>query len=475
MRSSRTILQQTIGLSFLDYIKYGVRFGTNIFLARLLVPEVFGTVALATAILSFLSMFGDWGVNIAVMHEKGDEKRFASTIFFLTLALVFLLLFFLFISLPLLKAFYDNKVITVLFILAIPQTAAMLSTVFKAQMQKEFMLVRMGAIGLFGVIAGSIVGILMAYKNLGIWSLVAFYSVDSIIDALGSIIFSRFRPIFYFSKEKAKQFLLFAKDMFFSTSLEKIMQGRGDDFVLGTLGGATSLGFYSVGWRIARLFNTVFLPAINKAILPTFSDIRDDNDALGRTYAFLARNFFRLAIPVYFFLIVFARSGIKIVLGEKWISAAPLVQLLSIYGILVSLYNMHRHILYSLGKIKDVLRFQVLAFFIFFVTIFPLTFLWSAKGTALSIILTYAMANFFLFRKIKGKIPARFLKHTLLPITGTIASLIFVLILKNIILINPWGKMLILGTVFVFSYLVCLIVLDYRSFRKDMKKFRDLI
>jgi PST family polysaccharide transporter len=475
MRSSRTILQQTIGLSFLDYIKYGVRFGTNIFLARLLAPEAFGTVALATAILSFLSMFGEWGVNIAVMQEKDEKKEFASTIFFVRLGFTLFLLFFLFVSLPVLRIFYGSKVVTVLFILAIPQIAVMLSTVFKAQIQKEFMLVRMGAIGLLGVIIGSTVGISMAYKNFGIWSLVAFYGVDSIVDALGSIIFSPFRPIFYFSKQKAKQFLLFAKDMFFSGSLERIMQGRGDDLVLGTLGGAVPLGFYSVGWRIARLFNTVFLPAINKAILPTFSDIKDDKNALGKTYTFLLRNFFRLAIPIYSFLIVFAHSGIRIILGEKWIPAVPLVRLLSIYGILVSLYNMHRHILYSIGKIKDVLRFQLFSFLVFFITIFPLTFLWSAKGTAISIILTYGIANFLLLKKIKEKIPARFLKHIFLPIAGTIISLVFVLTLKNIILINPWGKMLILGTIFVFSYFACLMVLDPRGFKRDIKRIRDLI
>jgi O-antigen/teichoic acid export membrane protein len=57
-----------------------VKFFSNIFLARLLNPEIFGLTALAAAFAMGMEMFSDLGVSASIIqHQRGDDARFLNT------------------------------------------------------------------------------------------------------------------------------------------------------------------------------------------------------------------------------------------------------------------------------------------------------------------------------------------------------------------------------------------------------------
>ena len=75
----------------------GVSFIVSIVLARLLEPEVYGTIALISVFTAILQVFVDSGMANALIQKKdADELDFSSVFFFnLTMCLaLYLLLFF---------------------------------------------------------------------------------------------------------------------------------------------------------------------------------------------------------------------------------------------------------------------------------------------------------------------------------------------------------------------------------------------
>src|SRR5262245_41996259 len=57
-----------------------VRFATNLLMTRLLVPEMFGVMAIANIVLVGLNMFSELGVRQSVIQSKhGDDPRFLNT------------------------------------------------------------------------------------------------------------------------------------------------------------------------------------------------------------------------------------------------------------------------------------------------------------------------------------------------------------------------------------------------------------
>ena len=61
-------------------LSVAIRFGTSLVLTRLLVPEMFGVMAIATIVMIGLAMFSDLGLGQSVVRsERGSEPLFLNT------------------------------------------------------------------------------------------------------------------------------------------------------------------------------------------------------------------------------------------------------------------------------------------------------------------------------------------------------------------------------------------------------------
>src|SRR5687768_15639721 len=57
-----------------------LRFGSSLILTRLLMPELFGLMAIVSVIFQGLLMFSDLGTGTAIIqNERGDEEPFYNT------------------------------------------------------------------------------------------------------------------------------------------------------------------------------------------------------------------------------------------------------------------------------------------------------------------------------------------------------------------------------------------------------------
>src|SRR5215470_13141142 len=61
-------------------LSQAIRFGTNLLMTRLLVPDMFGVMAIATVVMVGLAMFSDLGLRQSIVQSRrGDDPAFLNT------------------------------------------------------------------------------------------------------------------------------------------------------------------------------------------------------------------------------------------------------------------------------------------------------------------------------------------------------------------------------------------------------------
>ena len=91
------------------FAKQGVGFVISIFLARLLLPEEFGLVAMALVFITISQTVSDFGLASALIQKKDSTSLTYSSVFYFNLVIGFFLFVGFWLAAPLIADFYDNQ------------------------------------------------------------------------------------------------------------------------------------------------------------------------------------------------------------------------------------------------------------------------------------------------------------------------------------------------------------------------------
>ena len=107
-----------------------------------------------------------------------------------------------------------------------------------------------------------------------------------------------------------------------------------DVFVIGRVFGAHSLGLYKVASEIASLPSSELVAPIQRAIYPGFAKLAHDLERLRRAYIEGIAILVMLAVPAATGIAMLADPIVRVLLGANWLEAIPLLQVLSLNGII---------------------------------------------------------------------------------------------------------------------------------------------
>lgn len=466
------IARETIGFSGLKYLEFGISLGTQIIFARLLAPDVFGTIALASAILGILGLLGRWGLDAAIMQDEEEIGGvLTSTIFWLRVVYAVLFVLAILAVAPILAGFYSRTVVQVVLIMTAFSALSAVSSVSQQVMRKHLMLSRMGGIQLASHGFSSIVGVALAMSGYGVWSLVIYQVMKQLLNAIGSFVFSPFRPSFNFDLQRAKWFLRFAGNAAIAEMIGFVVHGRGDDLILGSVSGTVELGFYSISFRLSKILHTMGAANFFVGLLPAFSKInRDSAKKLNKAYEFALRNVAYITIPFYFLLTIGAREIVSLVYGPKWLPAAPILQVLVVYAILGQLTGVDKTLHYAIGQPRAFLLARLGAVFAFLISVFPLTFKFGAVGTALSLDIAMIASTIIWDRQTFKTTGVRHLKVLGAPLLAAIISGCLALIVRLLIHNSLVVRLVVTSLIFVTCYGLVLFGLRGAQIKNDMRR-----
>jgi len=316
-----------------------IAFGKTAILARILVPAQFGLFGIASLALAFLEMLVETGINVFLVQEKDGIDKYIDTAWVVSIIRGIIISSIVFIvARPVSIFFKSTGSLTLLYLIAIvPFIRGFINpSLVKLQkdlkFKKEFWL--RSVIFIFDAGVTIVWALTMRTATSLVWGLIA----GAALEVLLSFMFTRPIPKFSFEKAKAKRIVNRGKWMTGAGIFQYLFR-QGDDAVVGKILGTSSLGLYQVAYKISSLPISEVADVISRVTFPVFTKISKDKKRLKDAFYKTLLAVSVLVVPLGLVIFFFSREIILIILGDNWLEAASVLNVLSIYGITRAMIN----------------------------------------------------------------------------------------------------------------------------------------
>src|SRR5690606_20811606 len=309
-----------------------INFGVQIILARRLMPEDFGLIAMLTVFIGIGQILMDGGMTSSLIRSKRPDQLDYSTVFITNVIVslgVYLIVFFV---APFISLYYNQESLTnILRVYAVTFVINSFVAVHVAKLTKEMNFKTQMKLQVPSTVIGAVVGISLAYAGYGVWSLVWLNLAQVIAFAVQNWIFIKWRPWLTFNIRRFKYHFNFSYKMTLSGLLDTVYNDA-YRIVIGKFFSPASVGFYNQA-ETMRLFPVRQLGRVLGTVTYSmFSNIKDDKQ-LKNAYKQTMKMVFFMVVPTMMILIVVGEEFFLFLFGEKWLPAVPYFQLLSFASI----------------------------------------------------------------------------------------------------------------------------------------------
>ncbi|TGX55214.1 lipopolysaccharide biosynthesis protein [Sphingomonas gei] len=297
---------------------------------RVLSPSDYGLFAMTQVVLVLLNMLNGYGLASALI-QRGDASRRAQRQLFGMLILLNLVLAAIqFGCAPFAAAYYRQPMVAdLLRVQALLYIATPFIALPYALLARELDFRKQAQVNLASGIAGAATALAGAWSGLGVWTLVAAPIALFTVRAIGMTWAANalMWPSFDFrgAGDIARYGGVMATGQIFW-----FLQSQADVFIAGRLFDPHMLGIYTTSLFLTQIFVSKFVPPLNEVAFSAYARMKDDRAAVAAAFVKSARVIFVVAMPFYLGLAVTARPLVEVVLGPKWLEAAPVVHWLAL-------------------------------------------------------------------------------------------------------------------------------------------------
>jgi O-antigen/teichoic acid export membrane protein len=352
--------------SFVDnFASQGVEFIVGIILARILTPHEFGLIGMLTVFIAISQTFIDSGFTNALIRKNNCTQKDYSTVFFFNISVSLFLYFILFASSESIGSFFKEPQLGILLkVLGLCLVFGSISMIQKTILTKEINFKQQTKISLFSSVTSGIIGILMALNGYGVWSLVGKALISLILSSILFWISSKWRPSFIFSKSSFKELFGFGSKLLISGLIDTVYNNI-YYLIIGKYFSTKELGLYTRADQFKNIFSQNITSVIQRVSFPTLSLIKEDSGRLMESYQKLLRSTMFITFSLMFSMAAMSKSMIFTLVGEKWLPAAPYLELLCFVGIFYPLNSLNLNILNVKGRSDLFLRLEIIKKIIF--------------------------------------------------------------------------------------------------------------
>src|SRR5690606_22930492 len=336
-----------------------INFGVQIILARLLMPEDFGLIAMLTVFISIGQFLMDGGMATSLIRTKNPDQIDYSTVFMTNMLMSIMVYLLVYITAPFIGRFYEQDLLSdILRVYALTFVIRSFVAVHAAKLTKEMNFKTQMKLQVPSTIVGAIVGVSMAYMGFGVWSLVWLNLAQTIVFTVQNWVFIKWRPSLIFNKRRFKYHFGFGYKMTLSGLLDTIYKNA-YRIVIGKFFSPASVGFYNQA-ETMRLFPVRQLEGVlGKVTYPMFSNIKDDKQ-LKSAYKQTMKLVFFVVVPIMMILIVTGKEFFLFLFGEKWLPAVPYFQVLAFASITTPFTTYNLNILKVKGRSDLFLKLEII-------------------------------------------------------------------------------------------------------------------
>jgi teichuronic acid exporter len=477
LQNSDKILSGVFWTTIQALINRAFDFFVKLVLARLLFPEDFGIVGMATVFTTLIEVFNDLGMGAALIQRKKEILTDAHHHTAFWTGVVWAIVIYLFIGLviaPFAAWFYETPLLTYIIpALSIGVLVSPVNLIHQAQLTKALDFKKLALINNAGSIFSGILALTLALLGAGVWSLV-FNSVANIIIVM-PLYFkaTNWYPKVIWKKSCFKDIVGFG--IFTTgTNLFNGISRQVDYLIIGKLLGESLLGFYSFAFLVTNVFRDQLTSIINKVMYPVFAEMQHDKPKMVLYYLKVLRTNNLIVFPIMTAILIFAPEIIPLIFGEKWTPSILLIQILSVSVLVQMLNNGHTSLIRAYGKVKIEFYLQLIKSMLFFVPLVVAgTYYYGIVGAAVAYTIAKCLSvglSFIIMQKIFHLTALQTLKTVQLPVfsavfIGAVSFFLIHLQIHTIIVI------IVYITMYLLSYRLFAMD-DWLQFQKTIKNIR---
>ena len=360
MSSLKQKSYKAFGWDFIGRIgNQGIGFIISIILARLLTPADFGLLAMVTVVIGVSNIFSDVGLGSALIQRKDVNDEHYGSVFYFNLFVGFTLAITLFLCSDLIAKFYNRPEIKPLCqVMSLTFIVNSFGNVRRLWLYKNINYKIPTQSALMGIIVGGTIGVIMAFKGYGVWSLVAQSIMSGVVNNSYLYFATKWKPKFIFRLRALKELWKYGFNMFLSGIIETL-SNQVDKLIIGKLFSPTDLGFYFRAKSLDTLVSTYTSGTLMSVLFPVLSNIQDDHQRFKNV---VYRTFHLLNFATFFLLgilLLCAKDIIVILFSSKWLPCVEYYQILVLGGFIFPFSSLLVNILSSKGNSKAFLRLEI--------------------------------------------------------------------------------------------------------------------
>jgi teichuronic acid exporter len=338
----------------------GIQFIVQIVLARLLLPEDYGLIALVVIFTSIASVFVQSGLNTALIQKKDADEVDFSSVFYLSLLIACLIYIILFIAAPFIAAFYKIPEITPVFrVLSITLFFGAFNSIQNAVIARNLEFKKLFFSSTGAILISGTVGIYMAYTGFGVWALVGQQISNQLFVTLILWFTVKWRPQLLFSLERVKALFSFGWKLLVSALIDTVYRDL-RSLIIGKMYNPAMLGFYNRGQQFPSLIVSNINGSIQSVMLPVLASQQDNRPRVKEMMrrAIVTSSF--VIFPAMVGLAVTAEPLVKLLLTDKWLPAVPFLQIFCAVYALMPIHTANLQAINALGRSDIFLKLEII-------------------------------------------------------------------------------------------------------------------
>lgn len=371
-----------------------IEFTRSIILARLLMPEVFGLMGIASFIINGLDTVTQTGTGAALIHRQEQAKEVYDTAWVIGLARGLVLAGAMALAAPYVADFYHRPVLEgVLKLVAVGLIVRGGSNVNVVLYRRDLDFKRLAIVEQVGTAVGAAIVVGLAWWLRSIWALIIGNLITSVCQVAFSYIIQPEWPRFRFRLKIAKELYSYGRFVAWA-AVVIFLTLEADNAIVGKLLGMEALGFYVLAYSLANLPATHITYVISNVMLPSYSKLQAEPERLREVYLKVLKLTSILTLPTATGLACLAPDFVRVVYGQKWLPMVAALQLLCIHGAFRSVVAVNGPLYMALGKPSYAFYLNAVRLVFMLALIFP--FAWWSGIEGVSIAVTIPLAGMFI-------------------------------------------------------------------------------